>query len=263
MSKLIYSRFLYGFTVDASNQGFPVKVNTTEAKVLIPIGKYTASLLAQAIEDALADAFPTQSFTVSFDYETRKFYFLCSTSFELLFSTGVDTTNNCASLIGMNETDHTVNLNPPLFDFESDFEAGFIYDPQFPLQSSTYDGMVKKLTDAIVNRSVDGQVELIYYGEENTIEHEIKYITEIDHPSGSYIMTNNSALSDTKTFLNWCIRKNYVEFFKDKTKLEINTLILEKTSFDQNGTGYKITPLYNENLPDYYTTGLITWRVIN
>lgn len=264
MIDLKYSKFIYGFTLDATNNVFPIKVLLTEYTVYIPIGRYTGTSLAIAIKAACEAEVPTETFTVTYDKVTRLFYIQCSNGFEILFGSGIITANNCASVIGFNNTDHTVTLNPPLFDYQSDFAAGYEYKPQFPLQSYVKNGQVKKLTDSILNKTADGDIEMIYYGEENYIEFEIKYITEIQYPSGSLIRNNQSALTEIKSFLNYCILKNIITFYPDENSSECIDIRLEKTSEDAtNGTAYRIEEEYSANMPNYYKTNKLTWRVIN
>lgn len=264
MIDLKYSKFVYGFTLDATNNVLPIKLLLTEYTVYIPIGRYTGESLAVAIKAACEAEVPTETFTVTYDKVTRKFYILCSNGFEILFGSGVVTLNNCASVIGFNNTDHTVTLNPPLFDYESDFAAGYEYKPQFPLQSYNKLGTIKKLTDPVVNKTADGEIEMVYYGEENYIEFEIKYITDIHYPDGSLIRNNQNALSEVKSFLNYCILKNIVTFYPDENSDEVINIRLDKTSEDStNGTAYRIEEEYNANMPNYYKTNKLTWRVMN
>lgn len=264
MIDLKYSKFVYGYTLDATNNLLPIKVGATEYQVYIPIGKYSGTTLAAAIKTACEYMIPTQTFTCTYNLSTRKFYISCNVSFNILFATGVIIANSCASVIGFNATDKTVFLNPPLFDFQSDNASGNVYSPQFPLQSYNKLGTIKKLTDPVVNKTSDGEIEMVYYGEENYIEFEIKYITELQYPSGSLIRNNQSALSELKSFLNYSILKNIITFYPDENSTDVINIRLDKTSEDStNGTAYRIEEEYSANMPNYYKTNKLTWRVIN
>jgi hypothetical protein len=149
--------------------------------------------------------------------------------------------------------------------YTSDFASGSQYSPQFFLQSYVAPEDFQSKQQSSKNVASDGtSVEVVNFGIGKFIEFDIKFITSrTDISDGVNILHNDQGLEDARAFLQDITELNEFEFIPDASNAGVYyRCILEMMpSFDQ-GTGYKLKELFNQNLRDVYETGVMKLRVI-
>jgi hypothetical protein len=91
----------------------------------------------------------------------------------------------------------------------------------------------------------------------------MRYCTDISQPSGGPITSNSTGISEVRAFLQHLVEKNHVEFMEDKdTEATFETFILESTEQRRDGTGYRLKERWDINLPGYYDTGILKFRLL-
>lgn len=255
---MIYTwpKFNYGHTVTADNRYFNVDEGDGELTIELPLGDYTLDELAQAIEDALNEA-GELVYSVSTIRDGNRIKIEADENFEILIDTGTATAT-AYELMGFNGVDDLTGDD----EYTGDGPSGLEYYPQFLLQSYIPPENWVESSDATVNESADGRVEVIRFGQEQKSQMNLKFITNLPM-DGSIIKNNSNGLADALDFLNYISQKKRFEFVPDLlTPGTYYKVILESTPDVKNGTGFKLKEMITENLPDFYETGVITLRVV-
>jgi hypothetical protein len=140
--------------------------------------------------------------------------------------------------------------------------SGETYYPQFLLQSYVPPENWIESMDATINKSADGRVEVVRFGEEQKLEFEIKFITDLPM-DGLVIKNNPSGLQDARDFLSYISQKKRFEFVPDVASTSVfYKVMLDKAPGSDKGTGFKLKELYTQNLPDVYETGILQLKVV-
>lgn len=251
-----YSKFYYGWRITQSNKFIDFNDGTIKVAEL-KVGSYTSAQLALEIKKKL-DALSTIDFSVSFNRITRKFTITGTTNFSLLFGTGVHSAQSASSVLGYNQTDLTganVYLAPNV--------SGYEYKTQFILQSYKSPETNRKAIDASVNKSSNGDLEVIKFGNERFMECDFKFITDIAQHPDSIVRTNYNGVNDFIQLIEWCTEKYPVEFMKDENNTDdFQSFILESTASDSKGLDYDLIETYDRGLPFYYETGKLKFKLI-
>ena len=254
------SKFYYIPTeIDTQNKWFDFNEGSGEISFSIDVDYYSPTELGQALEDKL-NAFGTKTYTVTFDRTNRTYDIAAdSGTYDILIGTGTNKELAFYDVIGLTgSTDLTGAIS-----YTSDSSVGSVYEPQFFLQGYVVPERWNSLTDAAVNGAADGTVEVISFGTTKFTEFKIEFITDIVPQDGTVISSNASGVQDTIDFLEFATKKGNLEFMPDKnTPGTYFTLYLESTSADGKGIGYKLQEETGKNLPGYYKTGNLKWRVL-
>jgi hypothetical protein len=143
------------------------------------------------------------------------------------------------------------------------FGSGFSYTPQFPIQSYIGKNKNKNLVNSVVTKSASGdRVSVQTFGSERFIKGNIKYIT--NQPTEGLLRSNSQAVEEVQSFMDYIIEKNPIEFMENENDPNVfDRVYLESTSEGQNGTSYELMEYVDRNLPEYFETGLLTFKVIN
>lgn len=249
--------FYYSESVDSNNFYLDFDEGSGEVTAEVETGDYTFEELAEAIEAALNNA-GTNTYTVDFLRDDRKFEITGSATFSLLISSGTHNGQSVLELLGFSGSD-TSSATSHI----SNLQAGSEYLVQFPLQDYVDQEDFQKAVSASINKSASGEIEVVKFGTEKFYEFEIKFITNIDQGDSGPIKTNLTGLSEARLFLRFCTSKRKLEMMLDSSdKDTFVTILLEKTEADQNGTGYKLQELYSKGLPGYFETGKLTFRLV-
>ena len=250
-----FSSFLYGYKVDETNFYLNFNEGSGELTASLVAGGYTFTDMATEIERALNES-GTLDYVVIANRSTRTFTISASANFSLLITTGTNIGIGCFSLIGFTGADLSGDNN-----YESNNITGTLYVPQMKLQDYSPASNNKQFQSSNINESASGQIEVYSIGKVSFYEFNIKYINEYLEKDLPYMKKDLSAVANINDFLDFCIEKNPVEFIPDMSDLNtFDTIILEKTSSDSKGTGYKLKELYGQGLAGYYETGLLTFR---
>lgn len=242
------SLFLYGFTVDSSNNSLDFSVGGGPTLLgTLRYGYYTLNSLMTEVIRALDEQAPGFTFTYEIDrtiaggLQNRVKISVSSGTFTLKFGTGPRKTTSCASLIGFNPFDVTGS------DLFSNFSAGTSL-------LSEREGYTFLGPDLM--RRVRGTVNVSASGVKEAIVYELQQFAQVEfrHEPEAKAQTQWRALFD------WLIQQRPVELTPDYTiSSEVIEATLERTSADPNGLAYTLSEMLPE-FPFYYRTGLITLR---
>lgn len=252
-----YSSFFYIDPVTATNFYLNFNEGGGPLTAEVESGAYTLTDLAAAIESALNDA-GALTYTVTLDRDTRKFTIEASANFSLLITSGVNVGTDIFSLIGFTGADLSGDDT-----YTGNLQAGSEYIPQFRLQDFVEAERNQKAVQAAVNESAAGDLEVVKFGVKKYYEFSIQYITNAVMPTGAPINNNQNAVSEVTAFMEFCCERKELEFMPDIDDKDVfYKIILEKTESDSNGTGFKLNEWYTKGLPDYYDTGVLTFRKV-
>lgn len=257
-----YSAFYYGYEITAQpyNGYINIDEGSGELQIEVPVGSYTLNTLVDGIRNALLTQ-ATLEYEVTVDRVTRKFTISAPSNFDLLIASGSNLGSSIWSLIGFDTSADKTGQS----SYTSDFPSGDAYFPQFPLQSYVSDDDFQGRNEASKNIAANGTtVEVINFGDAKFIEMDIKFITSrLDIADGVLIKKNPQGLEDARRFLKFVTKLNQFEFMEDKDAPgNFKRCIVESLPGFDDGTGYKLRELFNQNLRDIYETGLIRLRVV-
>jgi hypothetical protein len=251
-----FSKFYYGHVVVDSNRFINFNEGSGELAAELTRGYYSPSEYAAEVKRAM-DSVGDLAYTVSFLRNTGQLQITSTANFSLLFATGSQVGESAGPLMGFSAIDLSGQSS-----YTSQNRSGSVYYPQFILQNYVDKDDSEALIDATVNKSANGQVEVIRFGVENFVEFNIRYIT--NKPTDGVVIKNNpNGISDARSFMKYLITKGRFEFMPNESDSNtFLTLQLERTPEDQNGTKYKLKEQVTRGLPDIYETGILVCRVI-
>lgn len=250
MSLTTFSAFIYGHDITDDNQWIDfTEDGMTELSAQIDINSYTLTDFANAVVSAMNEV-GGQEYSIALDRTTRKITISAASSFTLL-TDGTHSEISAFSLMGF-------TANQTGTDLEGDTASGSYYEPQFKLQQYVDFQDIVEASDSSVNESASGLVEVVSFGQNNYMECNITYITNI---IGQGVIKNNAnGVSDLRKFMLYAIQKKPLEFIPDIDGVSFNSCLLESTQANRNGTGFQLYELYGRGLANYYETKKIRFR---
>jgi hypothetical protein len=252
MAITTYSGFTYGHEINSDNDFINFDEGVGEISTQIEIGSYTLESFLSAILVALNEN-GTQEYDGSIDRETRRITIFSVANFDLLVTTGAQAAISAFGIMGFTTDRSGANT------YEGDLPSGSFFEPQFLLQSFVDFKDNTKTSQASVNESANGVVEVVSFGKNNFMECNITLATDIV-PQG-VIKDNINGVSDLRSFMSYAINKNPIEFVPDITNPSIfEDCLLESTKLDTKGTGFKLYELYSRKLTGYFETKTLTFR---
>jgi hypothetical protein len=253
-----HSSFYYGLRITAQNQSLDFKEGSTEYSIQLAIGSYTGSKLAIEIEKKL-NSVGSLEYSVLFDRVTGKFTISANSVFSLLCATGSTLGTTSFQTIGFNISSDKTGLS----SYVSDNMAVKKYTTQFWLQSYKPTDSNKKAIDPQLNESSSGVVEVVKQGTKRFMSCEFYFITSIIQGKDSKIRSNENGRQDYIDFIEWCTEKYLIEFMENENSPEnYQTFILESTEQDQKGLDYELIELYDRQLPEYFRSGVLKFRLM-
>lgn len=253
-----YSKFYYGHTVTSDNQYFNIKEGAgPELTVKVPVGSYTLTKFKVVIMQALNDI-GALDYVVNVDRFTRKITITASGNFQILGLTGVKNLQSLLPLMGFNKIDYAAAT-----EFEGQSASGYVYEPQFILQSYVAPSDNLALFNAVKSKSASGnKVSVQKFGEERLAKMNIKFITDIAQDP-DVMKSNPNGVADANAFMSYAITQAPFEFIPDEDKPStFHRVILDKTPESSDGLAYELKETYDQNLPFYFETGKIELKVI-
>lgn len=228
----------------------------TELTANISVGSYSMTELMNEIVLALNSA-GDQTYTATFNRDTRIVTISSSDTFELLFSSGTSTIQ-INDLIGFGSTDRTGAST-----YDGVTAMGDEYVPQFPVQNFIdFDDDVQNV-QSNVNESASGIQEVVTFGQRKTMTMNITNITDRFKAKGNFIENNSNAVQDARDFLSFAITKSNLEFMKDRSdRATFHKVLLESTTASRDGTGFRLRELVGQGLEGFYETGNLRFRLI-
>ena len=256
MALSTFSKFYYGISFNAENQNMNFDEGIGELVAPLNIGSFTLSQTLVQIKTAL-DVIGTQEYTVSVDRNTRQVTISAALNFDLLIDTGSQVGTSPWLLLGFTQTADLTGSN----SYTGASAAGDVYVTQFPPQNYVDAGKQQQRIDASINESASGVIEVISFGVRKRMEMILLYITDVVQ-DGKIIGNNSTGVADAERFMQFLTSRASVEFMPDKSNSNDFIVVqLEKTATDSKGVGYLLKPETGKQLPDYYTTGKLTFRV--
>lgn len=251
-----FSKFYYGYEVTSSTKYIDVDEGSGEIAVSIPVGFYSPTDLALEIQTQLNDLL-TFTYTCTFSRANRTFTITSSSATDILASTGVNASAGIYSVIGFAATDLT-NITTT-----TGSATGSVYTPQYKLQDYVDQKDNRKLRMKTKNESASGLVSVQSFGTDRVFEFSIKFATNIYQPSGSPITNNSSGVDNLRSFMQYIIKKSPIEFMPDSSTVsDYYRVVLESTSDDADGCGYKLQEQHGRGLVGYFETGILRFRII-
>lgn len=251
------SVFYYGFTVTEDNRFLNFRDDTAELSAQLAVGTYTAEEAATEVARALTAASEIiQTYTVTFDRDTRFFNISAPGSFDLLPVTGAQSGQSYFGDIGFTTDRSSVT------SADSDEAAGTEFSPQFFFQSYVDAEDSQGAIGEKINESGDGtNQEIVRFGRTKTYEFNITLQTDVEQDKGSFVENDPSGVSNLRSFMEFAADKNRIELMLDRsTRSSFDTILLESTPGNRNGTGFKIRELVQRGLNDYFETGVLKFR---
>ena len=251
-----FSKFYYGHTVDRDNRFINFDEGGGELSAEIAVNSYTLSEFIVAIQTAL-NGVGTLNYVVTVDRSTRLITIAGDSNFTLLAGTGSQIGQSVFSLMGFSANDLSGNSS-----YTGDSGSGFEYRPQFRLHNYVDSSTFEQGINTVINKTSEGDVEIVTFGRENFFEMDIKYITN-NQGDNKVILNNPTGLADAISFMQDITQKRRFEFMKDVDDPDtFSKVILESTPGFSQGTGFKLKERFQDNLRDYYDTGLLKLRVV-
>lgn len=246
------SLFLYGFTIDDSNQNIPFKISGggSELNAEVTPGDYTLSTLADAIETAMHEVDTSNVYTVTVNrtstgnLQNRITISTSGAFLSILFSTGSTAATSIRSVISFGSTDRTgaTTYTNSLTSGTALQTAWYANNFQWP---TSYQRSIGNLSIA-----ANGQKEFVYWSTQYFMTAEFKWESEAN------------VLAYWAPLITWMIQQRPFEFTPEtNVPNTFYSVTLEKSSADGKGIGF----LMKEMLPDYpfwFTTGAMEFRLL-
>ena len=252
-----FSTFYFGLFVDSTNSNLAFDEGGPELNAAVDVGSFTHSTIGAAVSKAL-NAVGANTYTVTVDRDTRIVTISADGTFDLLVATGATITSGIFGLLGFTGADRTGTDT-----YDGNLPIGSVYSPQFKLQSFVDEEDFRQASDASVNKTASGAIEVISFGIEKFFDMDIKFITN-KPMDGKFIKNNPTGVEDARLFLRDITLRRKFEFMPDiDDRSTFFRVILDKIPGSATATGYKLKELFTKNLPDIFETGVITLRVID
>lgn len=251
-----FSKFYYGHTITRDNRFLNIDEGSGEISVEVAAGSYTLTEFLIAVQSAL-NQYGGLTYSVSVNRQTRIITVTADGTFDLLVSTGSQSGQSTFSLLGFTGADRTGSAS-----YAGDSASGSAYYPQFKLQSYVDASYNEQSVSTVLNKTANGDVEVVTFGRESFYEMDIKFITNL--PMDGFVIKNNAnGLQDAIDFMRDITQKRRFEFMPDvDDSEEFSKVILESSQGFSDGTGFKLKELWDNNLRDIYETGVLKMRVI-
>lgn len=254
-----FSQFFYGFTITTENQNLNFDEGGGELTAVIPVGAYSLEDLAEQIKVSL-DAASTlpQEYTVSVDRISRRITISAASNFDLLSNSGSQFGTSIWFDIGFSSASDKTGTNSYL----GESGAGNVYVGQFPPQDYVAPGFSKSKVQPSVNESASGDQEIITFGDRSFIKFEFLFINNRNLGSKEFYY-NPNGVNDALDWLTFATTKAPMEFMPDR--LDPDTFYkvrLESTPESPDGTSFELNEETGRNLPGFYRTGLLTFRIL-
>jgi len=255
MSISTFSQFFYDFQVNQDQLYISFDEGSGELLAEVEIGNYSFEDGLLKVAAAMTDA-GTQAYTATLNRSNRKVTIASVANFTLKIASST-VSNTLFSALGFSGSDLS-GIN----SYASNGEMGSQYNPQFILQDYIEQDNFQKSLDPTVRKTASGKVEVVRFGVEKFIQMNIKFATN-KAMDGKVIKNNANGVLNLSNFMAFAISKQPIEFMPDENDPNtFITLILERTPQEQNGTGFQLRELYDKNLPGFFDSGVLLFRVI-
>jgi len=255
MTVKTYSAWSYGHSITTNNNQLPFDEGSGELVAQLNSGGYTIASLATEMARSM-NSVGTLNYTASVDRLTGLITISGDSNFDLLVTSSSLSAISAYEILGFT-TERTGAST-----YDGDIRSGSYFEPQFLLQSYVDFVDNQSSNNVTVQESATGKVQVVKYGNVNIMECNITLQTNISQSRDSIIKNDPAGYDNLLSFMQYATTKQPMEFYKDIDDPE-NTFtdcIVEKTSADSKGTGFKLRELYSRGFADWWETGIISFR---
>lgn len=246
---MLKSCFIYGFDIDENNKYFYFEDNGVEYTAELYVGNYTMTTAGAELSRAMNEASPN-SYGVLLDRQTRKYSIYSQDGIKVLGNSVSPA--HCNEVFGFSGEESEIAM--PMV---SDFAAGKLYAPAFPLYNYARFEDSQDAGDATVSETSAGYAEVVMTGVVQEMECNIRYITNIVTPGDEYF-GESGALDKANDFMRYITGKRRIEFCEDSQDLEAFTpCALQSTRRNKQGVGYRLQRMKIDGL---FETGNLVFR---
>lgn len=252
-----FSKFYFGTEITLKDSKIDIDEGSGELTGTLDLGVYSLTALAAELQQVL-NAIGTDTYTVTFNRDTRIYDIVSTGTFSILIDTGTNSSAGAYPVFGFTGS---VDLSSAA-SHTGDSGAGSEYVTQFPPQNFVAPDFRKEKGDASVNQTASGVVEVISFGDIRFIEMDLLFITDIKM-DGKVIGNNPTGVQDAIDFLTFAIKRGAIEFMPDRdTTSTFFQVILDKTPEDGKATKFKLKEETGKNLPGIFRTGKLDFRIV-
>lgn len=257
MALLTLPQFYYGHTVLGTvNASIDFNEGGPEIQATMNPGDYTLTTYVEEVVRAL-NAAGSNTYTATVARATGIITINSTGNFQLLFATGTRVGTSAGPLMGFATADTTLGTTAV-----GTLRSGSRYRPQALVDNHVSASNFVEKTDAVVNESASGKVQVIQFGTTQFHEMDIVLATsKTISQAVSQIEQNLTGEADLRAFMNYAITKAVMEYMPDRdTASTFDSVLLESTPASRQGTGYRLQEIRGG--PGYFSTGTLRFRVV-
>jgi hypothetical protein len=257
MSLTTFSSFTYGHTVTSQNNSIDFDEGAGELQASLNPGDYSLEEYAVEIKRAM-DAVGGQAYTVTVARATGFITIAATANFTLRTLTGTRFGSTAYTMMGFSILANYTGSNT----YTGPNRSGSIYYPQSLLINHIASENFVEKTEAVVNESASGRVQVFTFGTTNFIEFTIRLANDYTQPNcQTQVETQVNGVANLRAFMNYIVTKAKFEYMPSRSNANtFEKVILESTPASRNGTSYRLEEL--ENAPGYFSTGKLRLRVV-
>ncbi|WP_417447242.1 hypothetical protein [Kangiella sp.] len=254
-----FSKFYYGHRVTDENCYIDFDEGNGPLVATLNPGSYTLTEFVNEIARAMGNA-GLQDYSASLDRKTRQVTISATDNFTLLFNSGSNKSYGAIGLIGFTSDNDLTGAN----SYQSPNGSGGEFKPQMWLQKYTPFENFQESIGATKSTSSSGVVEIVTFGEIRKMECVISHAT--NKPIG-FLAQWEQDLSGVENFRSFlhdaCVKGGRLEFMPDRDDEDnFYKCILESSPGYKEGTGFKLTELFSQKLPDFFKFGPLVFREV-
>jgi hypothetical protein len=251
-----YSTFYFGKTITSENNSMIVKEGSDTISVVVPSGNYSMTSLAQTISSVLNfSSLNNIVYSVIFNRTSRTMTVGSSSIIDIDNQSGA---SPLLTLLGFNQEYYT-----GITAITSQQASTVEYSPQFLLQDYVPSSKNATMISASELISASGRTQVVRFGLKREVRFNIRWANDYVSSIDGWIKQNLSAVKELNDFMLHCVEKNIIEFMPDiDDKQEFERMILVSTETSSDGTAYLLNERYDQDTPDYYDSGILTFRLV-
>jgi hypothetical protein len=256
MSISTLSAFYFGHTITVANASLDFDEGGPELQANLNPGDYTLEEFLGEVKRAM-DAVGALTYSVSIDRTTRIITIASTSNFRLRVASGTRFGTTAYTLMGFTGADRSGAAT-----YNGNAGSGSEYLPQHKLWDYVSDDDLVEKTDAVVNTSASGKVQVVLFGTTMFIEFKMGFATnKIISPCQPEIETRTDGVAKLRAFMSYTITKAKFEFMPDRTNRNaFKKVLLERTDESRDGTAFRLSE--RKYAPGYYDAGKLILRIV-
>jgi len=257
MSLTTFSKFYFGHTVTNLNGSIDFDEGAGELQATLNPGDYSLEEYVSEIKRAMDDV-GGQAYSVSLDRTTRFITIAATSNFTLRALTGTRIGTGAWSMMGFTTVANFTGTNT----YTGTLGSGSEYLAQSLLVDHVDAEDFVEKTDATVNESASGRVQVVTFGTTSFIQFTMRFATnKVINPCQTSIETQTNGVANLRTFMNYIVTKAKFEFIPNRAvATSFYKVILESTEKSRQGTAFQLEEL--KDAPGYFSSGKLVLRVV-